>query len=584
MTRRAFCLCFALGVLALSPAKGTAQRQTPAPDQSVVVSGRVTLGGPSDIPVPAVGARVRVVGSSPEHGGATLTDANGHYTIRLTAGSYTVSAEFGGFVTNGYRATRPGRAGMSLRLAANEVRSDIDIALPPAGAISGAVTTPSGRPLSGVTVAAAQSRFVRGIKSLVRVGGEATTDGDGRFRLYGLPAGEYVVAASAVPRGAATTTLRSMSDEENAFVRTFLQRSPSSAASAIPQSDDSPVALVPVFHPSTLEADAAGRVSVASGQQADGVDIVVQPVRTSTVRGRVLLPQGPIPKGLEVTAIAQGPRLLSAGRPYWRSPLGASGEFEIAGLAPGNYDFIVKPTSSDTGSWWAVTRITLAGETYRTVDLVAEPGGAVAGAIEGKLEEGHVTISLTPVDGAPLLTSLAPVGRSNVSGGSFRLEGIQPGKYYWSVRFANGSDNSAAGHMIAGLFLGAEDVLDRPVDVSVGQTIDGLSLRLSTALSSLSGRVVGGNSAGAGVYSLVVFPVDPALRSWASTRIRTLLTDDQGYFSQTLRPGDYYLAAVLDLETGEEFDPGLLRELQESAIRVRIEPGQTTRVDFRMNR
>jgi hypothetical protein len=48
-----------------------------------------------------------------------------------------------------------------------------------------------------------------------------------------------------------------------------------------------------------------------------------------------------------------------------------------------------------------------------------------------------------------------------------------------------------------------------------------------------------------------------------------------------LPPGDYYLAAVTDAETGEWFDPAFLESLVPASLKVVIRQGQTTTQNVR---
>jgi hypothetical protein len=49
-----------------------------------------------------------------------------------------------------------------------------------------------------------------------------------------------------------------------------------------------------------------------------------------------------------------------------------------------------------------------------------------------------------------------------------------------------------------------------------------------------------------------------------------------------LPPGDYLLAALLDLENGEWNDPTVLESLAPSSVKVTLREGETTRQNYRM--
>ena len=90
---------------------------------------------------------------------------------------------------------RAGRTipGATFTVRAGEDIRDLTLTLPAGVAIEGRVMDEAGEPLSRMNVIAA--RVMAGTDVAQRVGHEpATTDDLGRYRIYGLEPGEYVVA------------------------------------------------------------------------------------------------------------------------------------------------------------------------------------------------------------------------------------------------------------------------------------------------------------------------------------------------------------------------------------------------------
>jgi hypothetical protein len=57
---------------------------------------------------------------------------------------------------------------------------------------------------------------------------------------------------------------------------------------------------------------------------------------------------------------------------------------------------------------------------------------------------------------------------------------------------------------------------------------------------------------------------------------------DGSYSVKGLPPGEYYLAAPTDLETGEWNDPVLLEQFVRSSAKITLRDGETTTQDFRL--
>ena len=65
--------------------------------------------------------------------------------------------------------------------------------------------------------------------------------------------------------------------------------------------------------------------------------------------------------------------------------------------------------------------------------------------------------------------------------------------------------------------------------------------------------------------------------------MRTTRPATDGAFSvRGLPPGEYFLAALADLEPGEWNDPTLLERLVRSSANVTLRDGETTTQDFRI--
>ena len=192
--------------------------QSAAPP-TAAVSGRVLEEG-SQAPIPR--AEVWLTPSqprpdallSPDHARMAVTDVDGRYAFEdVEAGRYSLGVQKPGFAL-------PNRAQIQdVTLAPGERRQDANVLLQKGGVIAGRVLDDTGEPVVDVRVMAMRAaagapdaRFL-GPEGPFVPGGQGQTNDLGEFRLFGLPAGEYVVQVMPRPDfggsagGRTTTTL-----------------------------------------------------------------------------------------------------------------------------------------------------------------------------------------------------------------------------------------------------------------------------------------------------------------------------------------------------------------------------------------
>src|SRR5262245_54177071 len=127
---------------------------------------------------------------------SAMTDENGAYQLLgLTEGDWQVTASKGGYVTWQFGQRRPYQTPQPISLKRGE-RFTADIPLTRGGAITGRVYDASGDSLAGLQVRAYRATMDQGVRRLKAVGLPDTTDDTGAYRVYGLPPGDYYVAAS----------------------------------------------------------------------------------------------------------------------------------------------------------------------------------------------------------------------------------------------------------------------------------------------------------------------------------------------------------------------------------------------------
>ena len=82
---------------------------------------------------------------------------------------------------------------------------------------------------------------------------------------------------------------------------------------------------------------------------------------------------------------------------------------------------------------------------------------------------------------------------------------------------------------------------------------------------------------------MLVFSVRSRAWTPGSRRVRMTRPATDGAFSvKGLPAGEYFLAALTDLEAGEWNDPALLEQLVGSAVKVTLRDGETTTQNIRI--
>lgn len=304
-----------LGVLlAQAPQPQRDTRPTPA-------AGTATIGGTvvSDEaqPKPLRRARVTLNGPTLAPGRTAITADDGTFAFeRLPPGRYTVAATKDAYVTMNYGARRPGRAGTPIVLRDGEARK-VTLALPRGAVITGVMTDADGLPAQGVQVTALTRRYVGALGNprILPAGTTASpTDDRGVYRIFGLPAGEYMVTAQSQQRAVGLPVPE---------VRTMNQGTISPRA----------VSLAPVFYPGATDVARASMVTVGAGEERSGIDLPLQYAPMAIVTGMVAVTPGSTPPSITMARLgeivgAEGTRNARAD---------ADGRFSFPSVAPGQY-------------------------------------------------------------------------------------------------------------------------------------------------------------------------------------------------------------------------------------------------------
>lgn len=264
----------------------------------------------------------------PTSGGQAVTDAEGRFQLNnIAAGSFRVSVTAPGYVLAGSELT--------VQVAEGQAIKNLELAVAKGGVITGKVTSNGTRPVIGepVTLTPVDATG-QPVQMRLPSGLNFRTDDRGVYRIFGLPAGRYLLS---VGRG------------EGSFGGGGRRGGPNGGGNAWQRT----------YYPDALEQAAASAVSVEPGQELTGIDIRIVARNTYAITGRVVDAEtgNPIPGVLIGHSKTANPR---ANRPNPNqqtqqtqqgnranqqivveqeidSPSTATGEFRIEGLTAGSF-------------------------------------------------------------------------------------------------------------------------------------------------------------------------------------------------------------------------------------------------------
>lgn len=636
-----------LALLAQTPQRDAPARPPTQPVGTASVSGVVMTDGDSPQPVRFAGVALSEgLVSLPR---MVVSDEEGRFTIAgLPEGSYTLTTQKAAWVPLA-SSVRTGQGmnqgglgqGVPVTVKAGEAVRGITLRMAKGAVISGVVRLPGGRPAAGMSVQVLRTSRVDGKRSATMSVVPGTTDDQGRYRVYGLEAGEYVVQvrtslfgmASIMGAMGATVDTREVLPSEVRWAEAVA--AVQTAATPAPPPDLGPtVTYTTTYYPGTVYLSDAAGLQVRHGEERLNIDFEIKKVPTTTVTGSVIGLDGTPAAGTMVSLnLPSGTgqedmlaQLLGASRTSTR----ADGTFVLTGVPPGNYQIVVRaapPKPADPSgrqapadpqaamaaamagamsgllgggagagmSLWARESIAVDGNPVGPIGLQLREGLTISGSItfEGEAPESltgaRVTMSEpAPPTGMPNIPMFRP-GQSNgpvKPDNTFEVTGVVPGVYQLGVVMPGlraSLTTPGEGWVVKSAKVGDRDLLDGGVDLTGGSGVTGLVVTMTKQPSELSGRVLDGASQPFSAFPLVIFSADRAHWTPGSRRVQYVQPATNGSFLFAGLPaGKYYLAAVTELDTKELASAAFLESLIGSAITVTLADGERKTQDVKL--
>jgi hypothetical protein len=552
----------------LPPRAQAGRPQTDLPLGTSVMRGQVIA---ADTGSPIRRAQVRISSLDARESRVIATDAQGRFEIKeLPAGRYTMTASKGGFVTLQYGQRRPSESGTPIELANNQTLDKLNLALPRGGVIGGRIVDEFGEPVANASVMAMRYGYSGGTRRLMPAAGANAndqTDDQGRYRLFGLPPGEYYVSAMLRAGG------REIADSTG-------ERS----------------GYAPTYFPGTSNIGEAARVSLGVSQENTEISFGLIATKLVTVTGHVLNSEGQPASGGVVTLASGGVggrgamfQMGGGGR------IDQTGSFRLPSVAPGNYELqartagralrFVDPSGStpsgQADGQFARMPLSVGAADVEGLTIVTAPGARVIGSV--------VTDTGEPPDFRPQQLQIVARAASPDPqlGGGFGGSRVNED---WTFELNNLTEarvirvSTPQGWTLKSVNANGTDITDTPAEFPPGQTVSGVVIVLSKQVTTLSGLVADSRNRPVLDATVVVFPEDERLWTFQSRFVKTARPDQEGrYRIASLPAADHYLViAVQGLEDGQAGDPDYLASIKNAAARFALNEGENKSVDVKL--
>jgi hypothetical protein len=477
--------------------------------------------------------RAQVQGSNNELFVDALSDEEGRFQLTdLPPGQWRVTVAKGGYFTWQPGQRRPFEAPPPIDLARGQ-RFTANVPLSRGGVIAGHVSDEAGEPLAGLRVRVYRAKTVKGYRRLEDVGAADQTDDTGAYRIFGLPPGDYYVAAS----------LR-MAPPDSVVQTTY----------------------APTYYPGTGELANAQRIRVELGSETTAV-FPLLPVRNVSVTGSVVTSAG---------APANAFLNLVSDAAEFGTPLGIGGvtqpdgTFTIPDVPPGSYTLNASLRGdgpSESGSiQLTVVNDDVSGNIIVTSRPATMKGRIVADAgVTGAIPEGLVVATAARAGGTVLSSGAGP---------NFELDDLfEP----FTLHVEYLPDDWA----VKAIVVNGSDVIDTKLTLAANEQAEA-SVVLTNRLTTISGTVTAEEQPVKA--EVVVFAADSSKWSYPSRFVRTTSADDQGRFRiGGLPPAERYLAVAADyLDDGEHYDPEFLERMRGTATEFSLDDAETRTLDLKV--
>ena len=500
-------------------------------------------------------------GATPDAQPRLVTGADGQFSFRgLAKSTFGVAASKLGLLPGAYGMLRPEGSSQTIALDEGERRDDVTIRLFRYATIAGTVLDESGEPFAGVPVNARRRALVGGHRVLGPRTGVTATDDRGMYRLTGLTPGEYIVGIAATqasaPASGPSGSSGTYAGAGQRFNFNFILASSAGPLGATVDAAGRLLAYPTMYYPGSRTTAQATPIVVGSGEERLSVDMVLSPVPTANISGRLVSPDGQS-DGYQLRLTASDTGATASDPDAGITTTDTDGSFVFLAVPAGQYVLQTTrtirlaatvlgggagaapstPQFTTLGRMlWAAEPVTIGAEDIRDLTVPVQQGLTVSGRLEfdGGMPPGDRDLRVFGgID--PIETRSRTTGSFSVLGAQrqFASTGLPPGKYIVNVV------GVPAGWTLKSVMDAGIDISDAPFELT-DRDLTNVVITLTDRASTISGVVRGpqGDVDDAGV--VIAFPTDARLwQDYGSNprRLKTARTSPKGVYSRAQPPG-----------------------------------------------
>jgi hypothetical protein len=520
-------------LIALIPAAMNAQQPAQPPKaEACSIEGQVVSTATGE-PLPKASIQLMQIGKPRGEWYTTTATAGGRFALQdIEPGKYRLQATKTGYAQLQFGVGGASRQVTSLSLDSGQHLRDVVLRLVPQAVITGRVVDEDGEPMPHVSVEVLRYRYMAGKRQLLPSSGGMGTNDLGEYRVFGLAAGRYYLAA------------RPQTDMDTPYQSGGWQ------------------SYARTYYPGTSDPAGATALDVSPGARLRGLDFTLMKTRSVRVRGHLVRAGGRPIQNQEVRLL---PRDESFSLSEWWSFADPQGVFQFRGVTPGAYSVLAE--WSEDGKWYSARQPVDVRENDIS-NLVVEfsPGAELKGQVrvEGRPLASFGDIHVGLQSDAAFRFGGGAFGAVKRDG-SFTLSNIGPDRYRLNA-FGSPED-----YYIKSALVGDKEALDSLLDFT-----QGASGTLDILLSSNGGQVEGVvlNAAEQPVTGAAVVLVPDEPRRAQTRLYKDVSTDQYGRFNiKGIAPGGYKLFAWEEVESGAYQDPDFLKAFEALGERKAIREG-----------
>lgn len=329
-------------------------------------------------------------------------------------------------------------------------------------------------------------------------------------------------------------------------------------------------------------------------------------VNVARVEGVIRRDDGGAASGARIELVARVPQVNLEGSTR-TSTADANGRFGFQNVPPGDYRLMARSapaprlpdgTSPPGPLQWAETGLVVSGQDVQNLGLTLEPAPVMTGRVgfTGTTfapPSDLTTIRLQFVETDAIASQLAGGSGTRATftavvdaGGSFRVEGLPPGRYGVSASWPGIRRADGEGWWLTDISIGGRSIGDAPIDVRLSENVADVTIGFRDRIGMIEGRLTDPAGQPAAEYFVLAFPAERSLWTTTSRRaVPAVRPGTDGRFRLAgLLAGDYYVAVVTAIEPDEVMDPAYLSAILPGAIRLAVKDGETVRQDLKIGR